>query len=228
MNNSTFHCNRSGGSSSISSKTARGRFSRGREPLEPAGREITLLLAKWRDGEKSAFDELMPLVYPHLREVAAAYVRRERNPDTLQATALVHEFYLRLLHQKKAVGEDRRHFFTFSAKVMRMIIIDHARENLAQKRGGGSQQVPLNDDLPWINIGGPELLDLNRALDELNTLDAGKAQMVELRYFLGCTAEETASVMGVSKATVDRELKFIKSWLYSRIHPGVAKNILIS
>jgi len=196
--------------------------------LETTKGEITLLLAKWRDGETSAFDELMPLVYPHLREVAAAYVRRERNPDTLQATALVHELYLRLLHQKKAVGEDRRHFFTFSAKVMRMILIDHARETLAQKRGGGSLQVSLNDDLPWINIGSPELLDLNRALDELSTLDAGKAQMVELRYFLGCTAEETASVMGVSKATVDRELKFIKSWLYSRIHPGVARNILIS
>jgi len=181
--------------------------------LEPAGREITLLLAKWRDGEKSAFDELMPLVYPHLREVAAAYVRRERHPDTLQATALVHELYLRLLQQKKAVGEDRRHFFTFSAKVMRLILIDNARET-------------LDDDLPWINIGSAELLDLNRALDELNTLDAGKAQMVELRYFLGCTAEETASVMGVSKATVDRELKFAKSWLYSRIHPEVAKKIL--
>ena len=196
--------------------------------METTKGEITLLLAKWRDGETSAFDELMPLVYPHLREVAAAYVRRERNPDTLQATALVHELYLRLLHQKKAVGEDRRHFFTFSAKVMRMILIDHARETLAQKRGGGSLQVSLNDDLPWINIGSPELLDLNRALDELSTLDAGKAQMVELRYFLGCTAEETASVMGVSKATVDRELKFIKSWLYSRIHPGVARNVLIS
>jgi RNA polymerase sigma factor (TIGR02999 family) len=196
--------------------------------LDTTKGEITLLLAKWRDGETSAFDELMPLVYPHLREVAAAYVRRERNPDTLQATALVHELYLRLLHQKKAVGEDRRHFFTFSAKVMRMILIDHARETLAQKRGGGSQQVPLSDDLPWINIGSPELLDLNRALDELSSLDAGKAQMVELRYFLGCTAEETASVMGVSKATVDRELKFIKSWLYSRIHPGVARNVLIS
>ena len=99
-------------------------------------------------------------------------------------------------------------------------------KSLAQKRGGGSQQVPLNDDLPWINIGSAELLDLNRALDELNTLDAGKAQMVEVRYFLGCTAEETASVMGVSKATVDRELKFAKSWLYSRIHPEVAKKRL--
>ncbi len=196
--------------------------------MEPARGEITLLLAKWRDGEKSAFDELMPLVYPHLREVAAAYVRRERNPETLQATALVHELYLRLLHQKRAVGEDRRHFFTFAAKVMRMILIDHARENLAQKRGGGNQRVPLSDDLPWINIGSAEMLDLNRALDDLHQLDAEKTQIVELRYFLGCTAEETASVMGMSKATVDREVKFIKSWLYRRIHPGVAESVPIS
>ena len=196
--------------------------------MEPARGEITLLLAKWRDGETSAFDELMPLVYPHLREVAAAYVRRERNPDALQATALVHELYLRLLKQKKAVGKDRRHFYTFSAKVMRMILIDHARENQALKRGGGNERIPLSDDLPWVNIGSPELLDLNQALDELNALDAEKAQMVELRYFLGCTAEETASLMGVSKATVDRELKFIKSWLYRRIRSGVSENVLIS
>jgi len=186
-----------------------------------------LLLAKWRGGEASAFDELMPLVYPHLREVAAAYVRRERNPDVLQATALVHERYLRLLNQKKAVGGDRKHFFTFAAKVMRMILIDHARENQAQKRGNGNPQLQLSDDLPWVNLGSPELLDLNRALDELNELDAEKAQIVELRYFLGCTAEETALVVGLSKATVDRELKFIKSWLYQRVRSGAAETVLI-
>jgi RNA polymerase sigma factor (TIGR02999 family) len=167
----------------------------------------------------------MPLVYPHLREVAAAYVRRERNPDVLQGTALVHELYLRLLNQKKAAWGDRRHFYTFTAKVMRMILIDHARGSQAQIRGGGRERVPLSDDLAWVNIGSPELLDLNRALDELSTLDAYKVQLVELRYFLGCTAEETASLMGVSKATVDRDLKFIKSWLYRRIHPGVAQEM---
>jgi RNA polymerase sigma factor (TIGR02999 family) len=190
--------------------------------------EITLLLTKWRNGEPSAFQELMPLVYPHLREVAAAYLRRERNPDVLQATALVHEFYLRLLNQRKASWEDRRHFYAFAAKVMRMILIDHAREMQAQMRGGGLQRVPLSDDLSWIEVGSPELLDLNRALDELNALDPAKVQMVELRYFLGCTAEETASLMDVSKSTVDRELKFVKSWLFRRLHPepsaGAAEN----
>ena len=187
--------------------------------LEPAKGEITLLLAKWKGGETSAFEELMPLVYPHLREVAAAYVRRERNPDVIQATSLVNELYLRLLNQKKAAWDDRRHFYTFAAKVMRMILIDHARGNQAQMRGGGMQRVPLSEDLAWINIGSPELLDLNHALENLAALDPYKVQLVELRYFLGCTTEETASLLDVSKAKVDRELKFIKSWLYTRIHP---------
>jgi RNA polymerase sigma factor (TIGR02999 family) len=194
--------------------------------LQPAKGEITLLLGKWKDGEAAAFEELMPLVYPHLREVAAAYVRRERNPDAIQGTALVHELYLRLLNQKKANWEDRRHFYTFAAKVMRMILIDHARETQTQMRGGGRERVPLSDDLAWVNIDSPEMLDLNRALDELTALDAEKVQLVELRYFLGCTAEETASLMQVSKATVDRELKFIKSWLYRRIRPGVAADAI--
>jgi len=188
--------------------------------LQPARGEITLLLAKWRDGEPSAFEDLMPLVYSHLREVAASYIRRERNPDLLQATVLVHELYLRLLNQKKAAWDDRRHFFTFSAKVMRMILIDHAREAQTQMRGAGYERIPLSDDLAWVDIDSSELLDLNRALDELGALDPEKVQLVELRYFLGCTAEETAALMQLSKSTVDRELKFIKSWLFRRIHPS--------
>jgi RNA polymerase sigma factor (TIGR02999 family) len=188
--------------------------------LQPARGEITLLLAKWKDGEASAFEELMPLVYPHLRQVAAAYVRRERNPDMLQGTVLVHELYLRLLNQKKVDWEDRRHFYTFAARVMRMILIDHAREMRAQMRGGGNERIPLSDDLAWVEIGSPELLDLDRALNDLGALDAGKVQLVELRYFLGCTAEETAALMQVSKATVDRDLKFVRSWLFRRIRGG--------
>ena len=192
--------------------------------MQPAKGDITLLLTKWKDGEPTAFEQLMPLVYPHLREVAAAYIRRERNPDVLQATALVHELYLRLLNQKKAAWNDRQHFYTFAAKVMRMILIDHARQDQAQMRGGGYDRVPLSDDLLWVNIGSPELLDLNQALDELATLDTYKVQLVELRYFLGCTAEETASLLQVSKATVDRDLRFTKSWLYRRIYPGAVED----
>src|SRR5712664_1455831 len=104
--------------------------------MEAAQGEITLLLLKWRDGEPQAFEQLMPLVYPHLREVAAAYVRRERNQDVFQATVLVHELYLRLLNQNRTVLADRVHFYTFAAKVMRLILIDHAREVNAQSRGG--------------------------------------------------------------------------------------------
>ena len=186
--------------------------------LVPAMGEITVLLAKWRDGESSAFDELVPLVYPQLRQMAAGYIHREMNPDVVQATVLVHELYLRLLNQKKASWDDRRHFYIFCARMMRMILIDHARENQIKMRGGNTKCVPLNEELLWVKIDSPELLDLNRALDELGALDADKVKLVELRYFLGCTAEETAALMLVSKATVDRELKFIKGWLYQRMH----------
>ena len=187
--------------------------------MEPVRGDITLLLAKWRDGEPSALEQLMPLVYPHLREVAAAYIKRERKPEELQATALVDEVYLRLINQKKADWADRVHFYTFAAKVMRMILTDHARSSYAQKRGGGAPHVPLNREIPWIEIGSESLIDLHRALDDLSALDPYKVHLVELRYFLGCTAEETAALMQVSKATVDRDLKFIKSWLYRRIYP---------
>jgi len=182
--------------------------------------DITRLLLQWKQGEPDAFDRLMPLVYPHLRQIAAAYIRREKKPDVLQATALVHEVYLRLVGRKKADWADRAHFYTFAAKVMRMILTDHARSNDAQKRGGGAYQVPLSEEMPWIQIGGESMLDLNRALDELEAIDSHKVQLVELRYFLGCTAEETAGIMQISKATVDREAKFVKSWLYQRIHAG--------
>ena len=192
--------------------------------MQPSGGEITVLLRKWKDGEPSAFQELMPLVYPHLREVAAAYIRRERNPDVLQGTALVHELYLRLLNQKKAVGEDRSHFFAYAAKVMRMILIDHAHEMQTLSRGGDLDRVSLSDDLAWVNIDGPELLDLDRALDELGQSDAAKVQLVELRYFLGCTVEETADLMQRSRTSVNRDLKFVRSWLYSRLYPDPAQD----
>ena len=195
-------------------------FARTERALEPAMGEITVLLAKWRDGEASAFDELVPLVYPQLRQMAAGYIHREMNPDVVQATVLVHELYLRLLNQKQAAWDDRRHFYIFCARMMRMILIDHARENQIKMRGGHSRCVPLNDEILWVKLDSPELLDLNRALDELGALDQDKIKMVELRYFLGCTAEETASLMLVLKATVDRELKFIKGWLYQRMHTG--------
>lgn len=179
--------------------------------------EITRLLQQWRQGEPDAFDRLMPLVYPHLRQIAASYIRRERNPGVLQATVLVHEVYLRLIGQRKAEWVDRAHFYTFAAKVMRRILTDHARSADAQKRGGGAEHIALNEQIPWIQIGSESMLELNRALDELEAIDPQKVQLVELRFFLGCTAEETGELLQVSKAKVDRDVKFVKSWLYRRI-----------
>jgi RNA polymerase sigma factor (TIGR02999 family) len=187
--------------------------------LQPEKGEITLLLSKWKDGEAGAFDQLVPLVYPHLRELAAAYIRRERNPGVMQATSLVHELYLRLLAQKTSSWEDRAHFYTFSAKIMRMILIDHARGSQAQRRGGGAEHIPLNDDIAWVGLGSTEMLELDQALDALTLIDKQKVKLIELRYFLGCTAEETAELMNISKATVDRDLKFARGWLFRRIGP---------
>jgi RNA polymerase sigma factor (TIGR02999 family) len=182
--------------------------------------EITRLLARWNNGEAAALENLVPLVYPHLREVAAAYVRRERAPGVMQATSLVHELYLRLLAQEKAEWKDRAHFYTFSSKIMRMILIDHARANQAQRRGAQAEHIPLSDDLPWVGLNTPELIDLNTALDTLNETDSALVQTLELRFFLGCTIEETAEIMGLSEATVKRNIKFAKTWLYRRIAPS--------
>ena len=179
--------------------------------------QITRLLLQWKRGDPGAFDRLMPLVYPQLRRIAGAYMRRERAPGMLQATALVHEAYLRLTGQRSAEWEDRAHFYTFAAKVMRRILMDHARSGDAEKRGGGAEHVPLNEQIPWIQIDGESILELNRALDELEAINPQKVQVVELRFFLGCTAEETSEILQISKATVDRDVKFVKSWLYRRI-----------
>jgi RNA polymerase sigma factor (TIGR02999 family) len=181
--------------------------------------EITILLRKWEAGEADALDQLIPLVYPQLRQVAAAYVGREKRKDLLQATVLVHELYFKLLQQKKIAWEDRRHFYVFAARSMRMILIDHARGQQAQSRGSGLEPVPLHEAMAWVEIGSPELIELDRALEELQAIEPERVRLVELRYFLGCTAEETAALLGISKATVDRELRFIKAWLFARLYP---------
>lgn len=179
--------------------------------------EITRLLLQWKQGEPDAFDRLVPLVYPQLRRIAAAYIRMEKDPGGLQATALVHEVYLRLTGRKTEALEDRAHFYAFAARVMRRILMDYARSGDAQKRGGGTELVPLNEQIPWVQIGGESMVQLNRALDDLEAIDPQKARLVELRFFLGCTAEEAGEILQISKATVDREVRFAKGWLYRRI-----------
>ena len=184
--------------------------------------EVTILLRRWRDGDNDARQELMPHVYPHLRDVAASYLRRESVEHTLQPTALVHELYLRLLQQRKAEWNDRAHFytFTFAAKMMRLILADHARATNAEKRGGDAANVPLNDEIPWVNLNSEDIIDVNRALDEMEAIDPRKVRLVELRYFLGCTVGECAELTGISIATAERDLALIKSWLYLRLRPA--------
>src|ERR1700729_3716192 len=124
----------------------------------PEAGDITRLLRDWKEGDKEAFEALLPLVYPDLKRIASGYLRRERPDHTLQATGLVHELYLRLSRQREANWDDRAHFFTFTAKIMRMILADHARRTQREKRGGRDQKVPLSDQLPWVDLNGPEYL----------------------------------------------------------------------
>ena len=181
--------------------------------------DITQLLHEWKEGKPEALQQLIPLVYPDLKRIASGYLRREQPGHTLQATGLVHELYLKLCNQREANWEDRSHFYTFAAKVMRMLLTDHARHNLREKRGGQQARVPLSDQLPWVNLNGPEYIDLDAALDELEKIDPRKAQVIELCHLLGCTTNETAEILHISVATAERDLKFARGWLYRRLRP---------
>ena len=184
-----------------------------------ASEEITQLLNDWSHGNKEAFDDLVPAVYEQLRKIAGGLMRRERGDHTLQATALLHEFYFRLARQRNMNWNDRQHFYTFAAKVMRLILVDHARQTKAQRRGGPEAiKVPLTPDIPWLGSEPENWLDLNRVLDKLELLDANKVRIVELRFFLAFTTDEIADLQSVSKSTVDRELRFIKSWLFTELN----------
>jgi RNA polymerase sigma factor (TIGR02999 family) len=185
--------------------------------MEGEAGDITVLLRKWKAGDAQACDQLMSHVYPHLHDVAAAYLRRESDDHTLQPTALVHELYIRLLQQRKPDWDDRAHFYAFAAKVMRRILTDYARASHAGKRGAGLPHLPLNEEIPWIDLNGEDVLDLNRALDELDSVDPRKVRLVELRYFLGCTLPESAALLSISTATAERDLTLARTWLYSRL-----------
>ena len=179
--------------------------------------EVTLWLDRWSKGEAVALDQLTPLVYDQLRKVADGLLHNERPEHTLQPTALVHEVFLQLVNIHRVSLNDRAHFFTFSAKLMRRILIDHARHVKAAKRGFAFDRIPLNTELCWVRGTDEESLDLARALDELEAFDAAKARSLELRYFLGCTVDETAGLLGVSPSTVDRDVRFSLAWLHERL-----------
>jgi RNA polymerase sigma factor (TIGR02999 family) len=182
--------------------------------MEPAKPQVTALLQQWSRGDRDALEKLTPLVYEELRGIAAGYMRDERPGHTLQATALVHEAYVRLIGQKRVSWQNRAHFFGIAAQLMRRILIDHARRRQAAKRGvGGALRLTAGVDV----AGAPEqdfdLLAIDGALSRLEQLDAAQARIVELRFFGGLTVEETAEVAGVSTATVKREWRTARAWL---------------
>jgi len=177
---------------------------------------ISQLLQAWARGDSSARDQLAPLVYDELHKRAAAYLRRERVDHTLQATALVHEAFLRLAAQDRVMWQNRGQFYGVAAQMMRRILVDHARERRAAKRPDPAARVEIDDiaqpDADFVNV-----LALDQALAELSVLDARQGQIVELRYFAGLSEQDVADTIGVSRATVTREWKRARAWLYHRM-----------
>ncbi len=177
---------------------------------------VTRLLRAWNDGDPEARDQLLPLVYRELRRQAASYLRRERRDHTLPATALVHEAYMRLVGQE-ANYANRGHFLALAASMMRRVLVDHARARAAAKRPQPDLFIAIDDASPSVSPRPVELLGLDRALTELAALDARQARLVELRYFVGLTAEETAEVLAISPTTVKREWNLARAWLYRHL-----------
>jgi len=188
--------------------------------MDDAARQDTAtgILLAWRGGDERAREQMLPLVYDELRRLAAAYLRRERPGHTLQPTALVHEAYVRLIDQRRVDWSNRAQFVGLAAVMMRRVLVNHARDRLAWKRGGGAEHVPLT--VAGEHIGGPpeiDFLDLHDALEKLAERDARKSQIVELKFFGGLTMEEIADAVGVSRATVEREWTFARAWLYAEV-----------
>ena len=174
---------------------------------------VTALLQAWGSGDREAGERLMPLIYKELRRQAARYLRRERRDHTLPATAVVHEAYLRLMGEQ-APWADRAHFFGVAARVMRQVLVDHARRHGAAKRGGGWTRVSLEGmGASAAREREVDIVVLDQAREELATLDSGKARVVELRFFAGLNLEETAEALGVSASTVTREWRMARAWL---------------
>jgi RNA polymerase sigma-70 factor, ECF subfamily len=186
-------------------------------PEMPTERQlVTRLLKQWGGGNKEALHELMPVVYQQLRKLAAICLRSERTNHTLRATALVHEAYLRLV-DADVVWQDRVHFFAVSARLLRRILVDHAKANHRQKRGGGAEMVEFDEAV----LVGPQtsggIVQLDMALQRLAALDQRKSEIIELLCFGGLTYDEAAAALKISPATVHRELKMAKAWLHREL-----------
>lgn len=183
-----------------------------RPVLQPKN-DITHLLRAHGRGEEGAFDELMPMVYDDLHRIARRQLRRGKRGATLDTTGLVHEVYLKMVDQSQASWEDRSHFFAISARAMRQIIVDYARQRLAAKRGGGQAHTPLDEARIAIEAQADWLLALDQALQRLAELDERMARIVECRFFAGLTEEESAEALAISVRTVQRDWKRARGWL---------------
>ncbi len=175
---------------------------------------VTTLLVRWREGDRQALEELMPLVYDELRRLARHYLRQERSDHTLQSTALVHEAYLRLAGGNAPNWQSRAHFFGVAAHIMRQILVEHARGRDAAKRGGNVCKLALDDAVAPLQQIDVDVVALDKALTELSELDAQQGRIVELRFFGGLTIEDTSEVLGVSPATVKRDWVTARAWLH--------------
>jgi len=186
--------------------------------MAPENRPVTKLLRQWSAGSKEALDQLMPLVYDQLRKLASRCLASERPGHTLRATALVNEAYLRLVDSGTDFN-DRVHFFAVAARLLRQILVDHARSQKRQKRGAGAQNLTF-DEAILVAPSQPGLVELDDALTRLAAVDHRKSEVVELLYFGGLTYDETAAALGISAATVHRELRMAKAWLYTELAAG--------
>jgi RNA polymerase sigma factor (TIGR02999 family) len=181
--------------------------------------EVTRLLFELKKGNKEAEAHLIVMVYDELRRIAAAKLSKEARCNSIQPTALVHEAFLRLTRMEKIEWEDRAHFFAFSARLMRNLLVDHARARRAQKRWDGMEAVILDEGKLLSPTKSPEVLDLNDALDRLAVFDERQSRIVELRFFAGLSEDETAEALGISARTVRREWRVAKAWLYHELKP---------
>lgn len=178
--------------------------------------EVTLLLQEINDGAANAPERLLPLVYAELRKLAQSYMQNERSDHTLQATALVHDAYIRLVDWENVSWQNRAHFFSVAAQVMRNVLVDHAVKRRAQKRDFG-QRIELSEDIRFNGDSDLDLIDLDQALEALKKFEPQQAKIVELRFFGGLSIEDAAHVLDISPATIKREWAIAKTWLYRRL-----------
>jgi len=193
------------------------RFSRLIEMPLSHSENVTGLLVDWRNGDQTAYERLVPMVYAELHRLAHHYMSRERADHTLQTTALVNEAYVRLVDQKRTNWQNRAQFFGICAELMRRILVDYARQHQNQKRGGGAQRVTLDETAQVTEEKTTDLVTLDEALESLAKFDPRKARVVELRFFGGLNVDETAEVMGIHANTVIRDWSAARSWLYKAV-----------